>query len=215
MRILLINPNSSQAVLKRLDAAARAVLSADDELISVCAPSGIELIMSEAHQRQAAKAVLECAMKYSAQIDGIIIGSFGDTGIQQVRAQLNVPVVGIAHAAMSAALKQGSAPAILSFSEQMRSSFELMLQQYGFSNINIYLLPTVDLPAPGLIAQVLADDLLELARQACYEQPSCLILGGGPLAGLASEFRKHLGLPIIDGTEEAVKLLKAPAKLGQ
>lgn len=211
MRILIINPNTSEGVRRRLETAALSAGDLDDKIQAVCAPSGIDLIVSEADQKQAAGAVLECAMTHKDRFDGIIIGSFGDTGIELVRDNIDLPIVGIAEAALNAALSLDGRPTIISFSETMRPSFKALLSNYGLSDadITIRLLPVQDLPEPGMIADKLRKPLLQLAQSAAEETPSCLVTGGGPLAGLAQMLRPELDVRVIDGTEEAVKMLKS------
>ena len=195
----------------RLEAAARAVAEANDHVTAVCAMSGIDLIITEDDQRKAAEAVLDCALAYGEDADGIIIGSFGDTGIELVRNRLDIPVVGIAEAAMRTALTFGPRPTIVSFSEAMRPSFEALMLRLEISpnEVALRLLPASPLPEAGKIADVLEADLLKLSRSAVRDGATCLVTGGGPLAGFAYKLRRAVGVPVIDGTEEAVKVLKS------
>lgn len=216
MRILIINPNTNEGVRQRLEDAARSVGDADDTITAICAPSGIDLIVSEADQEKASRAVLECARQNQDHFDGIIIGSFGDTGIELVRDTIDLPTVGIADAAIKAALSFEGRPTIISFSETMRPSFQTLLRKHGLSDaeVAIHLLPGRSLPEAGLIADQLHQPLLELAKTAAEETPSCLVTGGGPLAGLARRLRPALDVHVVDGTEEAVKLLRREHSCG-
>lgn len=209
MRILIINPNSNEDVRRLLETTARGVAREQDQIAAVCAPSGIDLIVSEEDQKMAGLAVADCARRHASQVDGIIIGSFGDTGIDLVREAVDIPVVGIAQAAMGAAIALGPRPAIISFSEAMRPSFVAMLKKYDLSedDVDIHLLPTQPLPESGLISNRFQDALQALAQtvlQARKDRVSCIIPGGAPLAGLAKAISDGFSVPFVDGTEEAV-----------
>jgi Asp/Glu/hydantoin racemase len=67
---------------------------------------------------------------------------------------------------------------------------------------------------PGLVAEERRELLVGLCRQAVEEDGAeVVILAGGPLAGLAPVLQPQVAVPLVDGTQAAVRLAVALAGL--
>ena len=62
---------------------------------------------------------------------------------------------------------------------------------------------------PGDAADRLAGAMRDLAVGCADRGASCIVTGGGPLAGLAARIAPGCPVPIIDGTAVAVGLMRA------
>lgn len=212
MRLLIVNPNSSEGVTRRIDAAARAVLGAGDWVQTVSAPFGPDLIVTPEDTMEAVEGVLAAVETHHRGRDGIILASFGDTGIAQVRARWPaIPVIGIAGAAFAAARALGGRFSIVSFSPDLVPSLRASVARHGMDTAlgDIIVVEEGEWADPGDIQDVLAEPIADLCRQAARQREiTSIILGGGPLAGLASRLDIPTAVPIIDGTAAAVGIMR-------
>jgi Asp/Glu/hydantoin racemase len=211
MRLLVVNPNSSEGVTARIAAAARAAALPDESIRTVAAAGAPELIVTPEDSREAIGAVLATVDRHGAEVDGIIIASFGDTGIAEVRARTALPVVGIARSAYAVATALGERFALVSFAPEMAPSLRHTVEAYGLgAHLAGLLTPArAHWSAPGAIQDELCAELRALCLQAAAAPGiGSIVLGGGPLAGLAARLQPDVPLPVIDGTAAAVALLR-------
>jgi Asp/Glu/hydantoin racemase len=62
---------------------------------------------------------------------------------------------------------------------------------------------------PGEIQEKLAPQLLALCQKSAEEDMvASIVLGGGPLAGLAARIQPEVAVPVIDGTTAAIATLR-------
>lgn len=212
MRLLVVNPNTSAGVTRRIDAAARAATRAGEVIRTVPAAFGPALIVTPDDTARALAGVMAAVDAHQTGMDGIILASFGDTGIEAVRARTTLPVAGIAQAAIWRALACGGPFSIVSFSPQVAPSLRAIVAHYGMAAHlhDVAVLSDAQWSDPGAIQDELAAPLLRLCQEtAAGGGIRSIVLGGGPLAGLAQRFAPHVSLPLIDGTTEAVAQLRA------
>lgn len=211
MRILVINPNSSEGVTARIRAAADAAARPGETVITVAATGAPELIVTPEDSARAIGAVLAAVDRHATQADGIVLASFGDTGIAEVRARVRVPVVGIARSAYAAATVLGDRFALVSFAPEVAPSLRRTVEEYGLGRhlAGLHVVEGARWSTPGAIQ----DELLAPIRQLCHSAAAApsvgsIVLGGGPLAGLAARLQPHVAIPLIDGTTAALSLLR-------
>ena len=101
MKILLLNPNTSESITQRLMSAALPVLSPDVELVPLTAPRGVPYIATRAEAQIGGAIALEMLADHHAGVDAAIIAAFGDPGLLGARELFDLPVIGLAEAAMS------------------------------------------------------------------------------------------------------------------
>jgi Asp/Glu/hydantoin racemase len=119
MRILLLNPNTSQSVTDRITAAARAVAGPGTELIPVTAPRGVPYIATRAEATIGGAVALELLAELQGRYDVAVIAAFGDPGLGGARELFPVPVIGLAEAGMLTACMLGRSFAIVTFSQSL------------------------------------------------------------------------------------------------
>lgn len=191
--------------------AARSAKQTGDVIVTVPAAFGPELIVTPDDAELAMQGVLAAVAQNHADMDGIILASFGDTGLDQVRAQTGKPTVGIAHSAFQQALSHGPKFAIVSFSPSVQASLRDIVAHYGLSQhlADVTVLRDSVWSDPGQIADELTAQLMDLCqRRAKLGGIDSIVLGGGPLAGLAQRFAPHVDLPLVDGTTAALDKLR-------
>ncbi|MBD3896368.1 hypothetical protein IEI94_10945 [Halomonas sp. ML-15] len=209
MKLLVINPNSSTGVTRHIAAAARQAALPEDEIIVTQADGAPRLIVDERDARLAEQAVVNTVLARGEGVDGIIVASFGDAGAKALREIVDCPVVGIGHASLLTASALGGSFAVVSFAKAVVPSMQQLVVGYGMQ-ASLAGIHVVDLPLPedpGQIKAAVEGPLLERCREV-VAQGECrsIILGGGPLAGLAMCLAPSLALPVIDATAAAVQL---------
>lgn len=212
MRLLIVNPNTSAGVTARIDGAAQAVAGPGDHFVTVSARSGPLLIVTDADARLATLGVLAAIAQHQEPLDAIVLASFGDTGAAEVRAAYpHLPVLGIAEAAF-AEIRAGSGPfAIVTFAPEVAGPLLAKAKAHGVGEklLRIATPPDPLRHDPAEIAEALFDELLDLCRDCAAEGAVSIVLGGGPLAGLATRIAPHCPVPLIDGTQAAIAQMRA------
>ncbi|MFK8083806.1 MAG: aspartate/glutamate racemase family protein [Granulosicoccus sp.] len=211
MQLLIVNPNTSNGVTRRIDAAAHALANEDDNFITVSAAFGPELIVTDQDGLDAVDGVLASVHAHGQGVDGIVLGSFGDTGIEAVRlACPGIPVIGIANAAFSLARCISGRFSIVTFDESVAPSLRARADFYGMAN-QLHRVAAVsdNNPFDAANVQIERFDAINALCDECAKEPiTSIIMGGGPLAGLSSRIRASSVLPIIDGTQAAIGMLR-------
>ncbi len=211
MRLLIINPNSSATVTARIDAAAQAACQPGEEVTTIRATGAPELIVTVADAQRAEQAVTQTIAAWTQPVDGVILASFGDTGLDAVRAQTNMPVVGIAQSAYAMASVLGPRMSIVSFAPTMADALRKTALGYGHGDrlVAMHMVEGSSWDDPGEIQVTLAPQLLDLCQFSAREdRVGSIVLGGGPLAGLAARIQAQVPVPVIDGTTAAIATLR-------
>lgn len=207
MRIAFINPNTDMQVTDVMRRIAQRHAPAGVEVIGMTAPFGVSLITNAEALAVAARAVLALSRRLEGH-DGVIVAAFGDPGLEQLRARLACPVVGIAEASMLAAGAGGRRFAVATTTPGLTEAIAARAaagHHAGFAGTWL---------TPGDPVAIMADPeaLAEALQAACLAairegQAEAVIIGGGPLALAADTLRDRLAVPLIAPIPEAIRLL--------
>ncbi len=211
MRLLIVNPNTSAGVTARIAAAADAAARPGDRFTAVSAAFGPSLIVTEADGVEATAGVLAAIERHDEPVDGIVLASFGDTGSDEVRAAFpHLPVVGIAEAAFAAARTLGAPFDIVTFAPEVAEPLRTRAHRHGAGALlrDVVFPPEPLRHDPADVADALFQPLLELCLRSGAEGARCIVLGGGPLAGLAARIAPLCPVPVIDGTQAAIEQIR-------
>jgi Asp/Glu/hydantoin racemase len=207
MKILLVNPNTSESVTERLQAAAAAVLSPGTELVALTAPRGVPYIATRAEAVIGATQTLEMLAEHWQTADAAVVAAFGDPGLAGGRELFPIPVVGMAEAAMLTACMLGRRFAIVTFARELGPWYRECVEYNGLtSRLAAIRMLSEDFKAVSTVQDEKEDKLVELANRTIDEdEADVIILGGAPLAGLADRVRDRIAVPVIDGVAAAAK----------
>ena len=211
MRILLLNPNTTQAVTDLLLAAGQPAAAAGTELIPLTAARGVPYIATRAEAQIGGAVALEMLAEHHRGADGAIIAAFGDPGLMGARELFDIPVVGMAEAAMLTACMLGRRFAIVTFATALGPWYQECVELHGLTGrlAGIRMLDG----AFRSISDVQAEKealLVDLANRAVTEDGAdVVILGGAPLAGLAEKVADRIPVPVVDQIVAAVKQIEA------
>jgi Asp/Glu/hydantoin racemase len=224
MRILVINPNTTVAVTDTIVAEARRSAPPQVEITGVTARFGSPFIQTPDESETARQAVLELVSRLASGFDAVVIAAFSDPGLAEAREMSPVPVVGIAESAILTALMCGGRFAIVTLGPALRPLLEGAAAALGCAGRldAIHILDTgsgSDAGSAGeAVVSVQQDRGEALAalcgRAAAADGVRSIILGGGPLAGLAHQIRARVPVPLLDGTACGINHAATLARLG-
>ena len=207
MRILLLNPNTSKDVTDLLLSAGQAAASAGTEIVPLTAPRGVPYIATRAEAQIGGAIALEMLAEHSRDVDAAIIAAFGDPGLFGARELFDIPVVGMAEAAMLTACMLGRRFSIVTFARALGPWYQECVDMHGLRD-RCAGIRTLD-GAFRSISNVREEKealLVELANRAVREdEADVIILAGAPLAGLAAKVKANIPVPVVDQAAAAIK----------
>jgi allantoin racemase len=206
MKILLANPNTSRSVTDRIADVARQAAAPGTQILAVTATCGVAYIATRAEAAVAGRTTLELMAEHAQSCDAAIVAAFGDPGLGGARELLSIPVVGLAEAAMLTACMLGRRFSIVTFSQALEPWYRECVEYHGlmsrFASIRCAQGSFSDIATVGLEKEAL---LLALCERVISEDGAdVIILGGAPLAGMASRIGERVAVPLIDGIAAAV-----------
>ena len=215
MKILLLNPNTTRAVTDLLYSAGTKVTSPGTELVVATAERGVPYIATRAEAQIGGAIALEMLAAAGSSIDAAIIAAFGDPGLFGARELFDIPVVGLAEAAMLTACMLGRRFSIVTFARALAPWYQECVAMHGLES-RCAGIRTLDGTFQS-IANVQAekeDMLVTLANRAVEQDDAdVVILSGAPLAGMADKVSHRIPVPVIDPIAAAVRQAETLAAL--
>ena len=107
MRILLINPNTTESVTTLVKRHVEAIAGDTATFVPVTGRFGARYISTRASAAIAGHAALDAYASHGAGCDAVYLACFGDPGLLALREIADVPVVGMAEASCIEASRRG------------------------------------------------------------------------------------------------------------
>ena len=213
MKLLLANPNATDAVTKACAELARAAASPGTDIVAWTNRSGPPVVDSFYGDAMAARPLAQALAALTPVPDGVVRAGCGSDGSCAVKEVLDVPVVSLAEAAMAYAVPLCHRFAIVTTSSRMIAYTEDLVQALGFSarcaGVRAVELPPLGAPEPS--AQEL---VARLATEAAATGAELVILGGARLSPLAAALRARIALTIVEPVACAVTMAEALVRIG-
>jgi allantoin racemase len=208
MRILVINPNTSQAMTAAIEKELMVVKHPDTELTVVNPASGPGALECAYDESLAIPEMLKLVRQAPQDgFDAVVIACFSDPGLDAARELVNIPVVGIQEASMYLAAMLGAGFAILTTLDRRVPA----RKHYAFSlglERKLVATPVLDIPVAetvGSLEQMKAKALGKV-REALEKGAEVLILGCAGLGDWAKELQQELGVPVINPNAAGLKV---------
>jgi allantoin racemase len=211
LRILILNPNTTDAVTSLMVETGRAVAAPGTELIAMTARRGFPYISNRAEAQIAGAIVLELLVEARPRVDGAIVAAFGDPGLFGARELFDIPVIGVSEAAMLTACMLGQRFVIVTFAAALCGWYRDCVAMHGLSDrcAGVVALDE-DFSSIAELQRDNLESLVALANRAILEtQADVMIFAGAPLSGLAHKVRARIPAPIVDPIAAAVKQAEA------
>jgi len=213
MRILVINANTTEAITERLVAIGRAMAPPGVVFQGATARFGARYIASRAASAVAAHAALDAFAEHGAGADAVLLGCFGDPGLDAIREVSPVPVLGLADSAAEAAMRVARRFGIVTGG----AAWAPMLTEFFAARGHAARLAGVRTVAPsgGEIARD-PEGALAILAEACrasaeLDGAEAVMLGGAGLAGLAAKLEGRVPVPVICSVEAGLRAVIAAA----
>lgn len=220
-KVLLINPNSSEATLSMMVGIAQSYAGTDFEIVGRTGQGVPSVLVKEEDQQLAIPEVVRIGLEMAAsgEIAGVIVAAYSDPGMEELQSKLSIPVTGIGKASMIEAAEGG----LLSPAHQVRRQFSIATTtpllvdnitrkvfRHGYEDC----FAGVRIPE-GDLRKITSDKaLLEAALEkecmAAFSQDSAdaVIIGGGPLGEVAAALSARLNKPVVAPIPASVAHMK-------
>ena len=212
MKLLLINPNLTQAVTDRVLQAAQAAARPGTELLAVTGSFGPQVIGSRAENALAAHGVLELVAQHAPGCDAVVLAVSLDTALWACRELLDIPVVGMTEAGLLTAAMLAPRFGLLTYGQRLVPVYRELVE------------------ATGLIGRLAAIGAVDVTPQQTFSEPErvlaavqaeaqrlvdagaeAVLLAGAAMAAMAPALQPALPVPLIDGVSCAVGLAETLA----
>lgn len=212
MKLVVINPNSTQTMTDKIIASARAVAAHGVEVegrTAHGAPASIEghydEVMSAAH-------LLREVQQAEAQgADAIVVACFDDPAIGACREVATGPVLGICEAGVKAASMIATSFSIVTTLPRSVPVIEELVRKYGLDHqcrrVRSAAIPVLALEEPGSNARQLVR--AEILRAIEEDRCEAVVLGCAGMSDLTEWLSEETGIPVIDGVTVATKFAEA------
>jgi allantoin racemase len=209
MRILILNPNTTEEVTSLMLDVGRAVASPGVEVDAITAPRGFPYIASRAEAQIGGAVALEMLAETQGRFDAAILAAFGDPGLFGARELFDFPVIGVSEAAMLTACMLGGQFLIVTFASALCGWYCVAMHRLESRCASVVALDR----SFGSLEDARETNwpaLVDLANEAIAERDADVaILAGAPLAGLATRARDLICVPVVDPVAAAVKQAEA------
>jgi len=218
MKILVINPNSSDTVTGAIMQSATRAASLGTELVGVTTKGGTRNIDSAfADYLSGAYMIRTCLEAVAVHApDAIVLAGFGRVGIDALKEALTIPVVSISEASMAVACLLGHRFTTLTMLQQFIPYQQDLVRLYGFEdkcasvraiNVNVEECVTErDKTMRELRAQI--------EKIGAEDKAEVVILACAGLCGYDTELSRLAGVPVLDPVAVGVKMAESLVGLG-
>jgi allantoin racemase len=211
MKLLLINPNITEALTASIAAEARLSASPGTEITAVTATFGTQYVENRAEAAIAGHAVLDALAFHMEGHAAAIVAAFGDPGLAAAREFADIPIFGIEEAALLTAWTLGRRICIVCLTPRLGRWYRECAEEHGLAG-RLVSVRALDVPIPDITQakEKLRERLLEECGRAVDEdEAEVIIFGGAPIAGLARQVAASVPVPTLDGVSCAVRLAEA------
>ena len=217
MKILLLNPNMSQHMTDAMQVVAQRAAAPGTTIVTATADSGFPYISSRAEAQVAGGIALDLIAQHlqaERGIDAVILVAFGDPGLRAARELFDIPVVGMAEAAMYSACMLGHRFAFVTFTRHLTPWYEESVALAGldgrFAGVHT---PTQAFQSIEGVQDELFEPLRALVGRAVQDRGAdVVVLAGAPLAGLAQRIEGAAAV-LVDPISAAVCQAEALVRL--
>jgi len=217
MKILVINPNTTESMTEHLRRTLTPLKGPDTELVVRNPEHGPVSIESAYDEAMAIPPTLELVRQAEKEgFAAVVLACFSDPGLEAARELVSIPVVGIEEATLHVAAMLGFKFSIMtSRRERVPSKVEHVARR-GLESKLASVRP-LDMSVLEMDAEPerTKKRILEVAGAAVREDGAeVIILGCAGLAGYAEDIERELGVIVLDPSPIAFKMAELLAGLG-
>jgi allantoin racemase len=213
MRLLLYNPNSDAGLTLRLSQAISLLLDREDTIGVATAERGPRFIGSAEAIALAREILMAELAEKARDYDAIILGCFGDLGIEPIRRTVDKPILSLWDACLTLAPLSDKRFGIITTSSFWVDRLQSDISRRGLSHCirAVHAISLSPLTSSDALGPATAQALHELA--IANTDVDVAILGGAFLAVLGPLLTAKGLLPIFDNLAAAVNLSRALVRM--
>ncbi len=215
MKILVVNPNTTASMTRKIGAAAAAAASSGTEIIAVSPDDGPESIEGYYDEAFSVPGLIG-EIRNHAQADAIVLACFDDSGLDAARCIGPAPVIGIGEAAFHIASLICVRFGVVTTLNRSVPAIEHNLLRYGLAGrcagVRASEVPVLELEVPGSAARARISQEIRVSIEV--DKAEAIVLGCAGMADLAHSLSAEHGVPVLDGVSCAVKLAESLVALG-
>jgi allantoin racemase len=215
MRLLVVNPNTTQAVTDKVAGVARAAASSGTVLDFATARFGPAVISSRAEDALAGHGALQAVAEHYAGHDAVILGASWDTALAGLRELLPVPVTGFTESAITLATQLADRFALVTVGPRAAAGHRRIVAECGLAP-RLAGIGEVDIDYVAILddPQSAVDAVTRAARPLIERDGAeAIIPTGAVFAGLHREIQRNLPVPVLDAASCAVQLAECLVRL--
>lgn len=215
-RIVVINPNSTEAVTAAMDRALDPLrMQGGPEIVSVTNPDGPPGIECQAHVDDVSAHIRGIIRAHDNDASAFVIACFSDPGIHAARESTGRPVFGIAESGLLTALALGSKAGIIAILDRSIPRHMRYVRTLGLEG------RLAGDRAIGLGVVELSDEDRAFGRmvevgEALRDRDGAdvLVMGCAGMARYRERLAERVGIPVVDPTQAAVGMAITAIRLG-
>lgn len=212
MKILFINPNTSESFTRGIEISTEKYKSANTEIVAMNPSTGPATIESIYEEMLGGAAALQVFMENIDDFDGVVMACYGNESlVQAAREATDKPVIGITEASYYMACMLGRKFSVVTTGDRWESLLWDSVKLHGLETRCASMRPTSvntsELEESG--DEVVKAHLMREARIALEQDGAdVILLGCAGLTGFDKVMQAELGVPVIDGVVAALKLME-------
>lgn len=208
MRILVINPNSTEAVTRGIDEAVEPLrIPGGPALDCVTLKEGPPGIETQQHVDSVVAPMLSLVRKRESEYAAFVVACYSDPGLHSLREATRKPVLGISECGILTALTLGQKFGVIAI---LRQSIARHLRYVGALGVSERLaaeLP-VDIPVVELSNQEKTFRRMVDVGKALREDHGAdvVVMGCAGMARYRKPLQEEIGIPVVEPTQAAVAM---------
>jgi len=215
-KILVINPNSSEAVTRGIDEACAPLRMEGGPAVDVATlkegPPGIE---TQQHVDSVIPHLIKTVQAADSKYDAFVVACYSDPGLHSLREATRKPVLGIAECGILTALTLGQKFGVIAILEQ---SIPRHLRYMGALGVMDRLAAELSV---GLGVAELADAARALGRMAEVGRTlreshgaNVIVMGCAGMARYRKSLQRAAGVPVVEPTQAALAMAIGRVRFG-
>jgi allantoin racemase len=214
-RILVVNPNSTEAVTRDIDRALDVLrLPGGPEIVCCTLAEGPPVIESQHDVEQAVLPLCRLVESETESTDAFVIACFSDPGLYALREATSRPVFGISQAGLATALCLGDGVGIIAILARSVRRHARYFRSLGFA-VRIVGERSLEMGVRELSSQKRAFSRMLKVGTMLRDKDGAdvLVLGCAGMAVHRARLEAALGIPVVDPTQAAVGIALASLRV--
>jgi Asp/Glu/hydantoin racemase len=205
--ILVINPNSTEAITRSLDGALDGLRATDrPKIVCVTLAEGPPGIETDEDIREVEAPLVARVLAEGREAVAFVIACFSDPGLTAVRGATGKPVLGIARSGLMTALSLAPKIGVISIQQASVQRHRILYEELGVTD-HVVGDRSVGMHVTELAKHPQAPSRLAREGQALISDGAgAIVLGCTGMTAYRARLEESLGVPVIDPTVAAVAM---------